>query len=143
MFSSILMPTDGSACSEAAIRQGLDLAKGLGATVTFLYVVEDPTRNLWLNPEMPYVPELLKSIEDAGKAALERALAMAAEKGLEADSKQVLAKPVDGILEESRQHDLVVMGTHGRSGIDKLLLGSVTDGVLHRSQKPVVVIRSK
>lgn len=143
MYQTILMPTDGSQCSEAAITHALELAKKLGSKVTFLYVLEDPTRNLWLTPEMPYVPELLQDLEGAARAALERAMALAQQAGVAAQTRQVSAKPVDGILEEAKNADLVVMGTHGRSGIDKMLLGSVTEGVLHRCRVPVLVVRTK
>lgn len=143
MYQTILMPTDGSQCSEAAITHALELAKKLGSKVTFLYVLEDPTRNLWLTPEMPYVPELLQDLEGAARAALERAMALAQQAGVAAQTRQVSAKPVDGILEEAKNADLVVMGTHGRSGIDKMLLGSVTEGVLHRCRVPVLVVHTK
>lgn len=143
MYQTILMPTDGSQCSEAAIAHALELAQKLGSKVTFLYVLEDPTRNLWLTPEMPYVPELLQDLEGAAKAALDRAMALAQQAGVAAQTRQVSAKPVDGILEEAKNADLVVMGTHGRSGIDKMLLGSVTEGVLHRCHTPVLVVRTK
>jgi nucleotide-binding universal stress UspA family protein len=143
MYQTILMPTDGSQCSESAIAHALELAQKLGSKVTFLYVLEDPTRNLWLTPEMPYVPELLQDLEGAAKSALERAMALAQQAGVVAQTRQVSAKPVDGILEEAKNADLVVMGTHGRSGIDKMLLGSVTEGVLHRCRTPVLVVRTK
>lgn len=143
MYQKILMPTDGSQCSEAAITHALELAHKLGAQVTFLYVLEDPTRNLWLTPEMPYVPELLQDLEGAAKAALDRAMTLAQQAGVVAQIQQVSAKPVDGILEAAKSADLVVMGTHGRSGIDKMLLGSVTEGVLHRCRTPVLVVRTQ
>ena len=89
---------------------------------------------------MPYVPELLQDLEGAAKAALDRAMALAQQAGVAAQTRQVSAKPVDGILEEAKNADLVVMGTHGRSGIDKMLL---TEGVLHRCHTPVLVVRTK
>lgn len=55
----------------------------------------------------------------------------------------VEARPVDAILAEAKNPDLIVMGTHGRSGLDRFMLGSVTEAVLHRSDKPVLVLRSK
>ncbi|PZA06384.1 MULTISPECIES: universal stress protein [unclassified Meiothermus] len=143
MYGKILMPTDGSSCSTKAIEQGLELAKTLGAQVTFVYVVEDPTRTLWISPEaVPYGLELIEDLKKAGNEALEAALQMAARAGVSAQSKLREGKPIDAILSEAKSHDLIVMGTHGRSGIDRLLLGSVTEGVLHRSEKPVLVIRS-
>ncbi|HEU4742378.1 MAG TPA: universal stress protein [Meiothermus sp.] len=144
MYGKILMPTDGSSCSAKAIEQGLELAKTLSAQVTFVYVVEDPTRTLWISPEaVPYGLELIEDLKKAGDVALEAALQLAAQAGVNAQSKLLEGKPIDTILSEAKNHDLIVMGTHGRSGIDRLLLGSVTEGVLHRSEKPVLVIRCK
>jgi nucleotide-binding universal stress UspA family protein len=144
MYGKILMPTDGSSCSAKAIEQGLELAKTLSAQVTFVYVVEDPTRTLWISPEaVPYGLELIEDLKKAGDVALEAALQLATQAGVNAQSKLLEGKPIDTILSEAKNHDLIVMGTHGRSGIDRLLLGSVTEGVLHRSEKPVLVIRCK
>jgi nucleotide-binding universal stress UspA family protein len=55
----------------------------------------------------------------------------------------VEARPVEAILNEAKNHDLIVMGTHGRSGLDRFMLGSVTEAVLHRSDRPVLVLRCK
>lgn len=144
MYSKILMPTDGSSLSAKAIEQGLELAKSLNAQVTFVYVVEDPTRTFWISPEaVPYGPELIEDLKRAGHKALQAAIQMAEQAGVSAQSKLLEGRPIEAILDEAKNHDLIVMGTHGRSGINRLLLGSVTEGVLHRSEKPVLVIRSK
>jgi nucleotide-binding universal stress UspA family protein len=142
MYKRILIPTDGSAPSENAVKAGLELAKSLGAEATLLYVVEPVVPRILIGPEtVPYYPDLTRDLEIAGKQALERAegFAQYLEVPVKAELKQGNAAQV--IVEEAAEHDLVVMGTHGRSGLDRLLLGSVTQKVLQRSPKPVLVVR--
>ncbi|GEM85089.1 universal stress protein [Meiothermus hypogaeus] len=144
MYKKILMPTDGSACSQKAITEGLEVAKSMGASVTFLYAVENISSTLWISPEsVPYGLELIEDLKRVGSEALSKAAELAQTAGVEAETKLVEAKPVDAILAEAKNHDLIVMGTHGRSGLDRFMLGSVTEAVLHRSDKPVLVLRSK
>ncbi len=144
MYKKILMPTDGSACSQKAIREGLEVAKHMGASVTFLYAVENISSTLWISPEsVPYGLELIEDLKWVGSEALSKASELAKAAGVEAQTKLVEARPVEAILAEAKEHDLIVMGTHGRSGLDRFMLGSVTEAVLHRSDKPVLVLRCK
>lgn len=144
MYKKILMPTDGSSCSQTAIREGLEVAKSMGAQVTFLYAVENISSSLWISPEsVPYGLELIEDLKRVGSEALSKARELAQAAGVEAETKLVEARPVEAILAEAKNHDLIVMGTHGRSGLDRFMLGSVTEAVLHRSDKPVLVLRCK
>lgn len=144
MYKRILMPTDGSNCSQQAIREGLEVAKNMGARVTFLYALENISSSFWISPEsVPYGLELLEDLKRVGSEALSKAAELAQAAGVEAETKLVEARPVEAILAEAKNHDLVVMGTHGRSGLDRFMLGSVTEAVLHRSERPVLVLRCK
>jgi len=141
----ILMPTDGSPCSEQAIEKGLECAQKLGAEVDFLYVIENPMEALWVTPEaVPYAFELVEDLKKAAKEALERAKGLAEKAGVACQTLLVEGHhPVQEIAERAPSYDMIVMGTHGRSGIDRLLLGSVTEGVLRRVETPVLVVRCK
>jgi len=142
MYSRILIPTDGSSPSEAAVKLGLELARNLQAEVTLLYVVEPGVTRILIGPEtVPYHPEFSRELAVAGTQALERAEGFAQYLGVPVKSELKQGSPSQAILEEAAQHDLIVMGTHGRSGLDRLLLGSVTHKVLQRSPKPVLVVR--
>lgn len=144
MYKRILMPTDGSNCSQQAIREGLEVAKNMGARVTFLYALENISSSFWISPEsVPYGLELLEDLKRVGSEALSKAAELAQAAGVEAETKLVEARPVEAILAEAKSHDLLVMGTHGRSGLDRFMLGSVTEAVLHRSERPVLVLRCK
>ncbi len=144
MYKTILMPTDGSPCSLQAIEHGLALAQALGAKVHFLYVLENPAQAIWIAPEsVPYGLELLEDLKKAGEEAIAKALDLARAKGVEATGEVKEGLPVPTIVEAAGGFDLLVMGTHGRTGLDKLLLGSVTEGVLHRVKVPVLVVRCR
>jgi len=144
MYKTILMPTDGSVCSQKAITEGLEVAKNMDAGVTFLYVVENMSSAMWISPEsVPYGVELMEDLKKVGREALEKASQMAKAVGVNAQTKLAEGRPIDTILQEAKNYDLVVMGTHGRSGLDRWMLGSVTDAVLHRAGKPILVVRSK
>ena len=144
MYQKILMPTDGSPCSLQALEHGLDLAKTLGAKVHFLYVLENPAQAIWIAPEsVPDGMELLEDLRKAGEEAIKKALDLARAKGVEATGEVKEGVPIPTIVEAAKEYDLLVMGTHGRTGLDRLLLGSVTEGVLHRTSVPVLVVRCR
>jgi nucleotide-binding universal stress UspA family protein len=141
MYSRILIPTDGSGPSEAAVKVGLELARSLQAKVTLLYVVEPVVARILIGPEpAAYYPQLNRDLVEAGRQALERAEEFAQYLGVPVETELKLGSAPQVILETADQHDLIVMGTHGRSGLDRFLLGSVTQKVLQRSPRPVLVV---
>ncbi|MDM7324291.1 MAG: universal stress protein [Thermus sp.] len=141
MYRSLLLPTDGSQASESGVREGLRLAKALGAWVAFIYVLEPLGPRLLLGPEtLPYYERLLEDMRKEGFLALEQAAHMAEELRVPFEAHLLEGRAAEVILKEAEKHDLVVMATHGRTGLDALLLGSVTQEVVRRSLKPVLVV---
>jgi nucleotide-binding universal stress UspA family protein len=141
MYKHILMPTDGSKCSEEAIQRGLALAKELSAEVTFLYAVEDPAYEI--PKTAPYRQPFHDYLTQEGEASLRKAKRWADEAGVTATTQLVDHRhPVQAIHEVEKDYDLIVMGTHGRRGFDRFAFGSVAEGVLRRSEKPCLVIHS-
>jgi len=144
MYQKVLLPTDGSPCSSQALREGLELVRACGAKATVLYVAENPLLTLPMLPEgIPYEAELYQDIKKAASSILSDASRIAAQVGVEVETVMKEGQPVPTIVSFAKEFDLVVMGTHGRGGIEKLILGSVTDGVLHRTDKTVLVIHCK
>ena len=143
MYKHILIPTDGSDCSELAVAEGLALATALKASVSFLYAVEDPMNSLSAPEVMHYAPELYASAKQAAEAHLELKLEIAKEAGVAAE--KILAErknPADAILEAEKDHDLVIIATHGRRGFNRFMFGSVAEAVIRRTTVPCLVIRS-
>ncbi len=142
-FRRILVPVDGSPCSARAVREAVDLGTVFGSSLTFLAVVDNPLRGLYGYSEgIGYYGDVFEALERAATAALERGAAAAREAGLDAETRLVREQtPTEAILQAEADHDLTVLGTHGRHGVDRFVLGSVTEGVLRRSHRPHLVVR--
>ena len=139
MFDTILVPTDGSEGMAPVIDQASGLARAHDADLHFVYAVHTVAYgNLPLDTSLESISSML--YED-GETALERAERRAATDRVE--SSIVEGLPSTKILEYARENDcdLVVMGTHGRGGLDRLLLGSVAERVVRSSKIPVLTVR--
>lgn len=145
MFKHLLVPTDGSALSEAAIERGLQFAKSVQAKVTGLHVM--PQFHI-----LAYQAEMLTDIESQFfadcKAYADRYLAVigqaAKEAGVACDTVAATSDhPFELIIQTAQERgcDLIVMASHGRRGVRGLLLGSETHKVLTHSKIPVLVLR--
>lgn len=144
-FQRILVPVDGSPCSDRAVQEAVALGRVFGSTLTFLAVVDNPLRGLYGYSEgISYYGDVFEALVRTARTALERGAAVARQQGLRAKTKLVEGKPpVDAIVAEEADHDLTVLGTHGRHGVDRVFLGSVTEGVLRRSRRPHLVVRCR
>jgi len=142
-FRKILIPVDFSSVTEPAVHHGCALAKNLNAAVVLLTVVDDT---------FPY-PELFsidtpnedfyRTLRDKALASMDTLLAKHGA-GLAADRVVTRGKPVQAICDfaASEKVDLIVMSTHGTSGLQHALLGSVTERVLHHTPCPVLIFRN-
>ncbi len=141
MYRRILIPTDGSPCSDVAIDSGLGLAAELGAEVTFLHAVEPP---LELAAEAaPYAAQMYTDLLERGRDVLREAKDRATDGGVDADILLAeRARAPRAILDIEDDYDLVVMGTHGRRGFNRWMFGSVAEEVLRRSTTPCLLIPS-
>ena len=147
MYRNILVPTDGSTLSHRTIRDAAKLAKKLGATITGFHVV--PTYHIEVYTDF-VPPDLITPQQHAANAKksalrhLEVVKKAAAANGVRCSSYYVMSDaPADAIVKAARRYkcDLIYMGSHGRSGLTKLLLGSQTNKVLAHSRIPVLVHR--
>jgi len=140
LFKRILIPTDGSEYTKAAIAKGLELAKLMNAEVTALYVVDQTSFiNFPMDSTMVSVYSLL---EKEGKEAVEYVKNEGDKIGVKVETVVEEGSPVRKIVDASKNHDLIVMGTLGRTGISKLLLGSVAERVVRFAACPVFVVRA-
>ncbi len=150
----ILVAVDGSLQSQQALTTANDLAAKIGASLEVLYVIPDVPpmtgyTGLEFAPMIDY-DRFEKDLEAQSKAIIAGALEQlktSSAKVMNVSSSSVPAKGLllgDRILQTALEHhaDLIVLGTHGRSGIDRLLLGSVAETVSHHSKIPVLLVRS-
>ncbi|OPY31112.1 MAG: Universal stress protein [Methanomassiliicoccales archaeon PtaU1.Bin124] len=140
MYKRILIATDGSDYTEAAIAQGLDIAKMAGAEVTAFFVVDESY--LYYFPMPPTIPNIFSELEREGMKAVTRVVKEGEEEGVKVIPKIAKGQPAYEIIKESKNHDLVVMGTLGRSGVSHVLLGSVAERVVRLADCPVLVVRN-
>ena len=142
MYRHILIPTDGSELAEHGVAHGLALAKSLGAKVSVIFVVE-PLSEMRRGP--PFLEALAKSAElreEQATSVLDRAANSAKEAGVSCKTFQVEnGQPYQAIIAaaEDKGCDLIVMSSHGRSGLSMLLIGSVTNKVLTHAKTPILV----
>lgn len=145
MYAHILLPTDGSEVSERAAMHGVELAKKLGAKVTALTITA-PWTAVAIGEVAIAIPEkeyearaetnawaYLNSVTDAAKAA-----------GVSRNAIHLRdANPYQAIIKAAQDHgcDLIVMGSHGRRGLEGFLLGSEAQRVLTHTKVPVLVVR--
>lgn len=141
MYRTLLLPTDGSEAAERGLQEGLALAQALRARVSLVYVLEPLRPSLLLGREtVPYYDGLMEDLRQEGLKALDRATRMAQAQGVEFTAHLLEGRPTEVILRLAAEHDLLVMATHGRTGLDRLLLGSVTLEVVRKSPRPVLVV---
>ena len=137
MYERILIPTDGSACSDAAVAQGAKLAKALGSEVTILHALDALafTRDGFVT-----IAEVERALRARGEHEIARAIALAAQEGIEARGVVVDGAPLEEIVRASAACDLVVMGSHGLGFVRRMLVGSIAQAVLHHVKRPVLVV---
>ena len=145
MYKHILVATDGSDLAGRAVEQGLTLAKALGSKVTAVTVTEPWTAAVSGEWAVAFpVEEYEKAAAANAKTILDTVSAMAAHLGVACETVHVKDQfAAEGIVEEakSRNCDLIVMGSHGRRGFAKFVLGSQATRVLTHSTTPMLICR--
>lgn len=151
MFRHLLVPTDGSELSAAAIRRAASFAADTGATITLLHVIESmllpPQGSLFGDPVLadPDLPVRLQRLErDNAQRILARGQELVAAAGVPCAVELAEPGPIHTvILEAAQRHgcDLIFMASHGRGGLGGLVLGSATQRVLAHGSLPVLVYR--
>jgi nucleotide-binding universal stress UspA family protein len=144
-FSRILVPTDFSPPSDAALAVAKALAAQFGASIHLIHVLEDPYSTAAYAVEVyGYLPSGLKNTwQDQAQARLDGLLAPAERARFYATTTVLFGSAAESIVEYARDHamNLIVMGTHGREGVAHLLLGSVTERVVRTAECPVLTVR--
>ncbi len=145
MYKHILVPVDGSTASMAAIDKAAGLARAYGVPVTAIFVI-DPYPFTGVGADCAYgQDQYLNAARAEAGAAIEAANQRLQAAGVQVDSRVVESHAVwRGILEAAGAvgADLIVMGSHGRRGLEKLVLGSVAQSVLSHTKIDALVVRA-
>lgn len=140
MYKEILVPTDGSDAASRALDHALDLASQYDARIHALYVI-DSSAYATLEAGTDVV---VNALEEEGQATIETVVDRTEGKGVEVATEVITGTVHKTIIKYAEGHDidLIVMGTHGRRGLDRYLLGSVTEKVVRASTVPVLTIQA-
>jgi nucleotide-binding universal stress UspA family protein len=146
VYKRILIPVDGSPTSMAGLREALRLAKNQKAKVRLINIVDElmifSSAEAGLNIE-----PVIESMKRGGKHVLARAAKLAAAQGIRAETElweNATGRVAEVLLGRAKRWraDLIVMGTHGRRGVNRMLLGSDAELVVRNSPVPVLLVRS-
>ena len=146
MYKKILVPVDGSKISLRGLEEAIQLARELGGKVRLLHVVNELVLDTAYGADA-YGAGILAAMRQEGQAILDAAAAVARTQGL--DPECVLVESIGGAaadvaVEQAKEWgaDLIVMGTHGRRGFRRFVMGSDAEGVLRSATSPVLLVRS-
>ncbi|WP_028295502.1 universal stress protein [Olivibacter sitiensis] len=147
----ILIAVDNSAYSEKAVQYGFDLAVSLKARVTLIHVIDPPTANSYggmdpiMGSQTAFIPELNEIQEENSKELLDNLKKRWTDDDSLVNTVSKIGQPKNEILETAQEisADLIVLGTHGRTGFDHFISGSVSESVARHSVCPVLIVPSK
>jgi len=140
MYDRILVPTDGNDGAESALEQAIDLARQYDAALHAIYAIDTPAFSSEFDVGVVY-----DAFEELGRKAVGEIAQQANAAGIDTVETAVLTgSPHRAILSYADENDidLIVMGTHGRRGLDRYLLGSVTERVVRLADVPVLTVRT-
>ena len=145
IIKNILVPTDFSPGSQEAVRYAYDLAVALDATLHVMHVLENPfAPGAFMEMYTPPSPEYFLDMERQAEAKLKKTLSPDQQARVRAVLTTRLGVPATEILDRLQADpvvDLVVMATHGRGGVARFVMGSVTDKIIRSAPCPVVTMR--
>jgi nucleotide-binding universal stress UspA family protein len=146
-YQRILVPVDGSDSALLGAGEAIRLARDQQSKIRFVFVVDESAVGLTLEGFVAF-NDIIDALKRAGRDALESASRLARDAGLEPEAEMVeehAGRVADAIVEEALrwQADLIVMGTHGRRGLQHALIGSEAEGVMHRAPVPLLLVRGK
>ena len=148
MYKKILVPIDGSPTSNLGLNEAIKLAKDQGAKLRLFHVVDEYVAVSGTDGTVPYAGDLLEALRQSGRKIIDKAEAVAKRSGLAAESVMLESfggRAADFIVQQANKWgaDLIVLGTHGRRGVKRLVMGSDAEQVVRTARVPVLLVRAK
>jgi len=147
MYQRILVPIDGSTTSAFGLDEAIKLAKLTGASLRLIHVVDALTITTGLVPSAYYADEVPPRAKEAGVQILEQARIRVEASGVKVDTflfDSMVARVSETVIEQAKawNADLIVIGTHGRRGVGRILLGSDAEQIVRTAPVPVLLVRA-
>ena len=147
MYQRILVPVDGSSTSTRGLDEAIELAKLTGANLRLIHVVDALTFATGSELYGAYAGDLIPKMREFGEQILEDARTRVQKRGVKVDSLLIDYLPnhlSDTVAEQARDWgaDLIVIGTHGRRGVGRMLLGSDAEQIVRTAPVPVLLVRA-
>jgi nucleotide-binding universal stress UspA family protein len=141
----ILVATDFSEDAEQALELALDLGRTYGAKVTLLHVCQLPAYAFFTGGLYAPTPELVGDVIRDADAQLRAVAERLAARGLSVEPVRLTGEPAELVPQYADDHefDLIVMGTHGRRGLKRMVMGSVAEHVVRVAEMPVLTVRAQ
>lgn len=148
MYQKILVPVDGSPTSSRGLQEAIQLAKLAVARIKLLHVVDEISFMTSFEAGMGLTAEMLQLLKEGGEQVLQEAATQVRAAGLEVETELVesyAGRVSDLIIDKAREWgaQLIVLGTHGRRGAGRMLLGSDAEQILRQSPVPVLLVRAQ
>jgi nucleotide-binding universal stress UspA family protein len=148
MFKKILVPIDGSPASNLGLNEAIKLAKDQGAKLRLFHLVDEYVAVSSMDGVTLDTGDLLDALRQTGKKIVAKAEAQARRSGLTAEAVMLESfggRAADFIVQQAKKWgaDLIVLGTHGRRGVKRLVMGSDAEQVIRTTPVPVLLVRSK
>jgi len=142
-IKTVLFPTDFSNGARAAMDHAISLAKDYQAKLILLYVIQDISIAEWYIPSSLSVADLAEDMQKSAWNEMDKWITEVSAKVKDVEKMVVRGVPFVEILQtaKNRNADLIVIGTHGRTGIDHMLFGSTAEKVVRKSSCPVLTVR--
>jgi nucleotide-binding universal stress UspA family protein len=140
MYTRILVPLDGTACSYEAMTHAIAIAKAMRSSIVFFYAMDTSTE---YREGVVSMAGALDKLSAQGEVLVERARKIAADSGVHATGELLEGSPAEAITQRATDFDLVVMGSHGKGLFKRFAVGSVTEAVLHRITGPLLIVRCR
>jgi nucleotide-binding universal stress UspA family protein len=147
MFKRILVPIDGSATSQRGLDEAIKLAQDQRATLCLLHVVDERVLTQAIDAGAVAIDSMLESMHDSGKKILAQAEAKVRKRRLRSQSvliDNLVRSVADVIVAQAKKWraDVIVIGTHGRRGVSRLVMGSDAEGVVREATVPVLLVKA-
>ncbi len=141
MYDRVVVPTDGSEIAEIGVKEGLELAKSLEIPALCIYVIDYST--LEDLEEREHKENAREGMEKVGEKALRSVRKKAHEMGVDIETRNLLGKPYERIVDTANESDIIYMSSHGASGFSEFFFGSTTDRVVKNANSTVAVVKAR